>query len=159
MTMHAQMVQRFVQKQLDGALQRLGIAPRTGYDCGVEVIKWRVKAAPVVAHGFHEACVFVDDGIGRVATFKRMLSKHALTPSMNGVDGGFVHPLSREIELSRGRGAFVGIGVLGDQIAEKVVGDQLIAKGRCGSSQTVANAFAKFGCGCPCECNDENLRG
>jgi len=118
------------------------------------------KQPPVVAQHFAEQVAVVGfQGLGeQAAAVKGVFAQHALAPTVDGRNGGFVHPLRGDVQTV-GTGRPLRRRVLIAQFGDQGVGLlDLIAKEPRGFGQADADAFAQFLGGGVGEGHHEDLR-
>ncbi len=83
--------------------------------------------------------------------------QHTLCPAMNGVDGRFIHPVSRPFKTNSCTLACLGIGVLCNQIQSELIFRFSAPKDLCTLCKVLANTITQLkGC-CISKGNYENL--
>jgi hypothetical protein len=161
LAVQAQIAGRLAQQGTQRELQRLRVLPPAREQGGGVAIQRQAVEAPVVAHGFGEqfAVVRLDVLDERMPAVERVLGQHALGPAVDGVHGGFVHPLRGQLQLPRGGGAGVRVRVFADQCGEEGIRVGLSAEHARRLGQARADAVAQLGGGGLGEGEDQDLRG
>ncbi|MNF62558.1 hypothetical protein D3C84_442420 [compost metagenome] len=140
--------------------QRCGPAPITAHPIQRIALHRVTKQSPVIAQNLAEQITVIGfQGLGKqAATVERVLAQHALTPTVDGRDSCFVHPLSSDVQTVCASGPLLG-KVLFTQLCNQGIRRRcFIAEKSCGFGKTRSNTFAQlFGRGVG-ERHNEDLR-
>ncbi|MNF84352.1 hypothetical protein D3C84_667090 [compost metagenome] len=117
--------------------------------------------SPVIAQDLAQQIAVIGfQGLGeQAATVERVLAQHALAPTVDGRNGGFVHPLGGDIQAVCAAGPLLGQVLIAQLGNQRVRCRGFLAEEPCSLGQTRANALAQFFGGRIGEGHDEDLRG
>ena len=126
--------------------QRCGATPIAAHPVQRIALHRVAEQPPVIAQHLAEQIAVI--GFQRLreqaTTVERMLTQHALTPAVNGRDGGFVHPLRGDIEAVGTARPLLRIKLIAQLGNQSVGGSDFIAEESRGLSQACPNAFTQL---------------